>query len=645
MKHRALLISTSDELTKEATSIARELKLNLDVHQGGLLTDGHIFAKKHQADYDVFISQGGTALLVEELVSKPVIAIPITVEDYLQAFNEAKATNQKIALISYHCPLVKELESLASLTPEIDFSLFTYSSKADFKKQIKTVFSLSNHTIIGLGSCVYTHVKELDIRYVMVKSSASKIRSGLTAAKNIIALNRKERLTTSRVMNILNYSREGIFSVDRDKMVSIMNMSAGKISNVPLSNVVGRSINDPDISQVFRDIYGDGSPIVNETIICGGKAFIVNRIHLHIDKSVEETLVTFQSISEIQSLERNSRTTLKKAGLIAKKSFQDIIHSSAQMHESVLRAQHFSGTNAVVLIEGETGTGKELFAQGIHNFSPRSSGPFVAINCAALPETLLESELFGYSEGAFTGAKKNGKTGLFELAHDGTIFLDEIGDISPLIQSRLLRVLQEKTVLRVGGDRIVDVNARIIAATNKDLFSMVQQGDFRSELYYRLSLLNLRITALRNRPDDIEALCRHFLSVKGAQYGMPHNELSDRTLTLMQEYNWPGNVRELENFIEKLVILHPLENNFDYAAEQLLAEKKERMEVSWQKSDERKPDNEAMTINLGPLKSMERQIFDKVLARVNGNQTRAAKLLGISRVTIWKHLQDRTITQ
>ncbi len=640
MKHRALLISTSSILSEEAAEIAKEIGLGLDIRLGGLLTNGHHYARDHQDEYDVFISQGGTALLVEEAVSKPVVAISITVEDYLRALNKAKALGSKVALVSYDCPLLKELESLARLTPDFDFTLFPYSSKEDFERQIDQVFSLEDHTVIGLGSCTYERVQKQDADYVMVKSSREKIRSALVAAKSIIDLNYKERLTARRVTNILNYSREGIFCVDRDGCVSIMNFAAERIFNVSLASVAGKPIQSPDVPQIFRDIYEDGGFLVNEAVVCGENAFMVNRIQLSINQSIEETLVTFQSISDIQSLERKSRNALKQAGLVAKKTLHDIVFKSAPMRETVLEAQHFSATEAAVLIEGETGTGKELFAQGIHTSSPRSYGPFVAINCAALPESLLESELFGYTGGAFTGARKDGKTGLFELAHNGTIFLDEIGDISPMIQSRLLRVLQEKAVLRVGGDRIVDVNARIVAATNKDLLAMVRDGRFRSDLYYRLSLLNLRVVPLRERPGDVEALSRHFLDAKGAIYGVEFKEFSQRTMAAMCSYDWPGNVRELENFIEKLLILQPVESDLDYAAMRLLDEKlgqpgPETGTRAWGDDPPGK-----MTISVGPLKDMQEEIFVKMLDRSGGNQTQAARRLGVSRVTLWKHLQQ-----
>jgi len=644
MNHRVLLVSTSDILSREAAIIAKGLGLRLDIRKGGLLTDGHRHALEQQNKYDVFISQGGTALLMEETLSKPVISINISVADYVQALNKAKRFGRKVALVSYDCPLLKELESLAQLTADFDFKLFSYSSKADFKDQIDRVFSQSDHTVIGLGACTCEHVKTHGVNYVMVESSKENIRSALVAAKNIIDLNYKERLTASRVTNILNYSREGIFSVGKDGVIQIMNFAAEKIFNVHLADVVGKNIDCPDVPHIFRDIYEDGSFVVNETVISGETAFIVNRIQQSINKSIEETLVTFQSISDIQSLERKSRNALKNAGLVAKKTLQDIVFSSSQMRETVLRAQQFGGTEAAVLIEGETGTGKELFAQGIHNSSPRCNGPFVAINCAALPESLLESELFGYTSGAFTGARKGGKAGLFELAHNGTIFLDEIGDISPLIQSRLLRVLQEKSVLRVGGERIVDVNTRIVAATNKDLLAMSDEGTFRSDLYYRLSLLNLTIAPLRERPEDIETLSLYFLATKGAMYGVESKEFSPRTIDMMCDYDWPGNVRELENFIEKLLILQPLESNLDYSAMKLLNERNRRNELrNGGVGFDDAPGT--MTIHVGSLKAMENEIFNKMLDRMDGNQTQTARRLGVSRVTLWKRLQENPVPQ
>lgn len=230
----------------------------------------------------------------------------------------------------------------------------------------------------------------------------------------------------------------------------------------------------------------------------------------------------------------------QEKGYIAKYQFKDIVHNAPAMDAVITKAQQIAPTDYTVLIRGESGTGKELMAQSIHNASFRNRAPFVAINCAALPENLLESELFGYDSGAFTGAKSKGKVGLFEQANHGTLFLDEIGDLSPQLQAHLLRAIQEKQIMRLGSDRLVDVDIRLITATNKDLESEVKSGSFRSDLFFRLNVLPLEMPPLRQRTEDIPSLMEYFL-------GSAYRNVTQEELHILMSYSWPGNVRELEN--------------------------------------------------------------------------------------------------
>jgi transcriptional regulator with PAS, ATPase and Fis domain len=260
-------------------------------------------------------------------------------------------------------------------------------------------------------------------------------------------------------------------------------------------------------------------------------------------------LLTFKNIRERINMENRLRSELKKQGYRAKYSFADLVHRSQVMADLIARGRKLAESESSLLLHGESGTGKELFASAVHNASPRRNGPFLAVNFSALPDELIESELFGYEEGAFTGAKRGGKVGLFELANQGTLFLDEIGDVSPKIQSRLLRVLQEKEVLKVGGSKNIPVDVRVLAATNKDLAAMVKAGTFREDLYYRLKKLYLNIPPLRARREDILPLFHHFLARKRGA-GL---ELGEDARALLCAYDWPGNVRELESNVEYIL--------------------------------------------------------------------------------------------
>lgn len=285
---------------------------------------------------------------------------------------------------------------------------------------------------------------------------------------------------------------------------------------------------------LLKDIKSD------TTIELNGGHYMVEKVPLMFMDQPMGCCFTFHSESHLREMESNLSRHLHQNGLIAKYHFQDILHVSSVMEETISIARRAASTNYTVLIHGESGTGKELLAQSIHNYSDRSSYPFVAINCNTLPESLLESQLFGYEGGSFTGAQKSGRAGVFEQANHGTIFLDEIGDISPNLQSQLLRVLQEQQVMRIGSDKIINLDVRIIAASNQDLETLVASGRFRSDLFYRLSVIPIEIPPLRQRQADILPLLRVFL-------GDTYAELTDQQKDSVRAYPWPGNVRQLEN--------------------------------------------------------------------------------------------------
>lgn len=267
------------------------------------------------------------------------------------------------------------------------------------------------------------------------------------------------------------------------------------------------------------------------------------------------TLITTSSASRILQEEQHIRKGLVRRGLTSKYTFRDIIAVSERMCSKVDMAKKFSRVNSNVLLTGETGTGKELFAHSIHAASARAEQPFVAVNCATLPENLLESELFGYEAGAFSGASREGKTGLFEQAHHGTIFLDEIGEIPVALQAKLLRVLQEKEVRRVGSTNVIPIDVRVISATNVNIQQQIQQGKFRSDLLYRLNTLEIHIPPLRERPEDILPLIEHQMRIIAAEQGTTPPELTPEAQELLKQYRWPGNVRELRNICERIVVM------------------------------------------------------------------------------------------
>ncbi|BDG60167.1 sigma-54 interaction domain-containing protein [Caldinitratiruptor microaerophilus] len=343
---------------------------------------------------------------------------------------------------------------------------------------------------------------------------------------------------------VLDAVHEGILAVDGAGIVRLVNRTAEQILGQQAWQVVGQSIGR------IRAALGVGPqawPVPGggpEVLRVGGREVVATAASRGADRGVVYTLRYAQDLEEA---DRRLRLELRERGFVARYTFTDIVGESQAIRDTVARAMRLVGGAASILLIGESGTGKELFAQAIHNASPRAPYPFVAINCAAIPESLLESELFGYEEGAFTGARRGGKAGLFEQAHRGTIFLDEIADLSPALQARLLRVLQEREVMRVGATRVRPVDVRVIGATNQDLEAAVAAGRFRADLYYRLAVLPLHIPPLRERKEDIPLLVRRFLDELGDPRPLPPDVLG-----ALLAHDWPGNVRELRSCVEYL---------------------------------------------------------------------------------------------
>ncbi|RKY64111.1 MAG: hypothetical protein DRP99_02745 [Candidatus Latescibacterota bacterium] len=336
--------------------------------------------------------------------------------------------------------------------------------------------------------------------------------------------------------------------------------------------------------------------------------------------SVEEVEVVVQRALERKRL--ISENIRLKRELEKVQGLRTLVGQSPAMRKVLEMIEMVAPTKATVLIQGESGTGKELVADAIHRLSPRKNGPFVKVNCAAIPESLVESELFGHEKGAFTHAVKRSR-GRFEMADGGTLLLDEIGEITPAVQAKLLRVLQDGTFQRVGGEGTLRVDVRVIATTNRDLWKAVQEGKFREDLYYRLQVVPIYIPPLRERKEDIPLLVQHFLKMYGEREGKEGLTVSEKAMDILMDYDWPGNIRELENAVERAVIL---------AKGKVL--KPENFFVG-SMFREREPHGEATT-----LAEMERRLILKTLREEGGNRTRTAQRLGISVRTLRNKLRQ-----
>ncbi len=366
--------------------------------------------------------------------------------------------------------------------------------------------------------------------------------------KKMVELNKYSNQLNMLLEGLLFTSHDGIIAINEDHEVMFINKTAASLLNLTLKDVIGDSIEDLIDSNKLIKLIIDDKNKSNELIEFKKKYFLINKEKIQHDGIFNAKVISIKDITQIQKQEYEIRKKLRRKGFVARYDFSDIIGVSKQIKRTVEIAKKIANNDLTVLIRGESGTGKELFAQAIHNKSGRCNNPFVAVNFAALSDSLIESELFGYEEGAFTGAKRGGKPGLFEQAHTGTIFIDEIGDAPPNLQARLLRVLQEKEVMRVGGNSIIPVNVRVIAATNKDLDQLVLENKFRKDLFYRLKVLYFNVPPLRERVEDIYYLVNYFLKQKDCD-----KNISKKVYDVFREHNWPGNVRELENIVNYII--------------------------------------------------------------------------------------------
>ncbi|MEH7392935.1 sigma-54 interaction domain-containing protein, partial [Bacillus sp. JJ1474] len=376
----------------------------------------------------------------------------------------------------------------------------------------------------------------------------------------------------------------------------------------------------------------NGKPLIDELVVRGRK-LVIKQLPIKSGDVVVGAVgfAIFNETSQVLDLARKLFNIELEPSINnywkAKYNLKDIIGSSKQIEELKKQIKRISQSNSSVLIYGESGTGKELIAHSIHTLSNRSSNPFVRINCSAIPRELLEAELFGYEGGAFTGARQKGQIGKVELANSGTLFLDEIGDMPLPMQSSLLRVLQEKEIVRVGGTKPIPVDVRVICATHRNLHKHVIENQFRQDLYYRINIFTVKVPSLRERTDDLPELINHFLLTLRSELGLGELYLTDELMDYLKKYSWPGNIRELRNVIEHAV--HFVTGN--QLKLEHLPELSKLSNIS----------NHNTNLNLNEnVKAVEYATIQTALNQTNGNKTRAAKLLGIDRSQLYKKLRE-----
>ncbi|KFN15728.1 MULTISPECIES: sigma-54-dependent Fis family transcriptional regulator [Bacillus] len=436
---------------------------------------------------------------------------------------------------------------------------------------------------------------------------------------------------------------EGIAIVDENGVIQMFNDTYSRFVGVSKEEAIGQLAENVIENTRLPVVLKTGVPERNQVHRLQGQNLVVHRMPIWKQGRVIGAvgMLIHEGISDIYKiLERFDQKDSAVKPLFSKPKkkqirFEDILGESQTISETKKMARKAAGSKASVLITGESGVGKEQFARAIHDTGITKNGPFISVNCAAIPDNLLESELFGYAEGAFTGAKKNGKAGKFELANHGTLFLDEIGDMSLLTQVKILRVLQEREIERIGGTHPISVDFRLIAATNKDLKQMVREGTFREDLYHRLHVIPIHIPPLRFRKQDIPLIVEEHLQKLCQMYGAKEKTLDKEVLRLMFHYNWPGNVRELINVLERLFAL----------SDDVHIRAKDLSEEFYYRDMEQKklvPMIQSLPAKQEAMKVVreeeERGLIERVLKEAKGNKSKAAALLGISRATLYNKL-------
>ena len=530
--------------------------------------------------------------------------------------------------------MIYGIESIRDAFPDMKLSTYPVNSEPLLADAIRQAISDGCDALVGN----YTGVelaKKSGLPAVMIESGQEAINNAIDEAKSAAEIDLREKMRSAQMANIMNYSFQGILSTDQNGIITFANKYCYSILDSGHALLTGRSILDFFPNLPLEEVTRNGKKLLSELHIYASYHLMVNCVPAPDNSGNTGCVLTFQDTSRIQADELQVRKKLRHSSFQAKYQFSNILHKSRIMDSVISDAMTYSYSDSNILICGETGTGKELFAQSIHNSSPRKNHPFVAINCSALPENLLESELFGYVEGAFTGASKGGKMGFFELAHKGTIFLDEIGDVSPNLQSRLLRVLQEREVVRLGSDTVIPVDVRVISATNKNLKEEVANGRFRQDLLYRLDVLELNLPPLRNREQDALFLLSQLISYEHERTGCILTGLSEEGASLITQYPWPGNIREMRNFCQRLSILtpNPLATPADIL--KVLPDAAAATTPNEPKKTDRSTPGDAPVYSLYD----EREEILKALYTFHNSRTKTAEFLGIDKSTLWRKMK------
>lgn len=569
----------------------------------------------------IITNSGSYQILSRRFPEFPFLCLYSSTSDILYTLNYVAKKYKKIHLLLNkhflfnidHCP--QSLRTRLILHP-------SYSVDLEYTELIKILekIPITADTAV-VGCTLLPQITHLPMPVYSIRPNESTILAVYQYANELIASKQKDEKQISTLASILSHVDEGIILYDQSGHISHINEQACRFLKIPKTV--------QSIDTVFSDMSSGIPKDFKETILHRPPyTLVANSSQFWINKN-PHYILTIRDVTELQRLENNVRYKLSKTGMHASHHFEDIKTKDPSMKELIATAKIMAACDAPVLIEGESGTGKELFAQSIHNASSRRNGPFVAVNCAALPPDLLESELFGYVGGAFTGARKEGKAGLFELAHTGTMFLDEINSMSTNIQSKLLRVLESKEVMRIGSDYIIPLDIRIISAGNTDLITEIQDGHFRRDLYFRLNTLILDLPTLDSRKKDILYLFSLFLEQVSGKKSTP-TALPPALQNALEQHHWWGNIRELSSVAMRYHIFgDKKDSSYAYLFDM----------PDTKKTPAHLVDTASFSINMKQAQHTFQQLVINDLLAQGYSKTEVAQMLHITRQTLFNRLK------
>ncbi|MDY0274010.1 MAG: sigma 54-interacting transcriptional regulator [Desulfomicrobium sp.] len=631
--YRFAFVSNSETISKVVYKHATAQGISMVVRLASMEDAVPIAQELIDSGINVILGGGGTGRLLRQQLKHPVVTISRTHLDILRTLSKIRHIARYVAITSYG-ELTEGINFFADLL-KIRIKPIVFLSTQELMDGISRAIDEGVDYVIGGGICMKI-AQEMGRKSSTIIPSTKVIQRALEEAVNIAESQHQNQKHAAWLAGALDSLHEGIIGVDEAGKVLLNNAKAADFLNTNHLNkdlIFANFLNSVQIDKVLKK----GEFIPDNICSFSSRSFVTNIRPIRINNEIDGAIAAFRPATYLRTIDSKLRNHVKTRGFIAKYTFNDLIGHSTSMRALRKRAQRFAQTDANIFIQGETGTGKELLAHALHNAGSRANEPFVAVNCAALPDTLLESELFGYEEGAFTGARKGGKEGLFLLANKGTIFLDEIADISPLLQVRLLRVLESQEIFQVGGVKVIPISVRVVSSSWKNLAHEVRAGKFRADLYYRLTTLNLQLPPLRDRPEDIPEICGELLQ----RIGFASQFLTPTEYSMLSTYPWPGNVRELDALLRRYTLLVQDEEPDNSLLTDLLQElgnSSMYLDAAPDIMQTESTLNSELSLKQ-QVELYERKIIRQAILHNNENKRLAAQQLGISEHTLWRKMK------